>query len=439
MRHTASLLAVAALLGAAHVSCTSSTAAIVTVAAPALPIDSPYRAPDTLAKGEILHAATGRLLEESELMGLLADYPVVFVGESHDSVDDHRVELAVLKGLSERLPGQVALGLEMLRRPSQESVDAYIAGELSEKDFERVWIENWGDSFPYYRDILRFARERKIPVLALNAGRDLTMALKEAPPEGLPADVRELVPEMDMDDPYHRAITQGMFGGHAMGSGHMEVFYRIQVLWDETMAETAAHYLASPSGEGKHLIVMAGGVHVRYGIGIPRRLFRRVPLPSIIIDPFTVEIPEAKKASLMEVSLPTLPMRGADIYWGVGYEDLEGKRVSMGIMIEKADGGVLVKAVLPDGPAAKAGIAEGDIVVEADGEAVVEPFDLNHIAHKHLPDETSPIVVLRDGARVELTLTWAVVTHGQTHKHGQSKHGRKKHGQEEPEESPAEK
>ena len=89
------------------------------------------------------------------------------------------------------------------------------------------------------------------------------------------------------------------------------------------MAQTAAEYLESPEGQGKQLVVLAGGHHVRYGYGIPRRLFRRVPLPFVIVLPVAVEIPENKQDRMMDVEAPALPMPPGDFLWAVGYTDLE--------------------------------------------------------------------------------------------------------------------
>lgn len=382
--------------------------------APRLRVESPYRDPATLEKGQILHLATGRLLTEGELIEYLAPYPVVYVGESHDSVDDHAVELAVLEGLAARFPGRVTLGMEMLRRPSQPEVDAYLRGDLDEKAFLRVWQENWGPrSFPYYRAILHFARDRGIPILALNAGNDLKEAVREKGIDGLDPEMTARLPEMDFTDPYHRAFIAGMFGGHAAGADHLDVFYRIQVLWDETMAETAAQYLAAHQGEGRHLVVIAGGNHVRYGFGIPRRVFRRAPLAYTIVDPYTVEIPEAKRGELMDVELPELPMRPADVYWAVGYEDLEGQRVMLGVQIEPAEGGgVRVVGVMPGSPAAKAGVEPQDVIVGIDGEPVKEIFDLTYQVGLHQPGDHGAVEVRRGEQDLTLELTYDVVKHG---------------------------
>lgn len=379
----------------------------------ALRVDSPYRAPSTLAKGQILHAATGRLLTQAELIEYLAPYPVVYVGEAHDSVDDHAVQLAILRGLQERFPGEVALGLEMLRRPFQAEVDAYLRGDTDEKAFLRVWEKNWSPrSFPYYRDLLHYAREHRLPVVALNAGNDLKAAVREKGLDGLPPDLAARLPEMDLEDPHHRAFIGAMFGGHASGSSQPEVFYRVQVLWDETMAQSAAEYLQGP-GQGKRLVVLAGGNHVRYGFGIPRRLFRRVPLPYAVVDPYAVEIPEKKRETLMDVDPPALPLRAADVYWAVGYEDLEDDRVMLGIQVADAEGGgVKVTGVLPDSPGLKAGLREGDVIVSVDGAPVVEVFDLTYQVGLHKPGDTGPLEVTRGGERLTLQVAYDVVRHG---------------------------
>ncbi len=284
---------------------------------------APYRDPAGLAKGQILHIATGRILSEKELLDYLSCYRVVFVGETHDSLDDHRVELAVLRGLYERHPRKLTLGLEMLPWKTQPALDDYIQGKMDEESFIQVWTRSWGESFPYYREILHYARANRIKVLALNTDDDLKEAVRKAPLEDLAPDLAARLPEMDLNDSYHRAMAMAVFDAHPMGVRDKEALYRVQVLWDEAMAQRAARYLASPEGEKKQLLIFSGGNHVRYGLGIPRRLFRRVPVPYVIVLPFAVEIPKNKQDRIMHVKEPVLPMPPADFLWAVGYTDLD--------------------------------------------------------------------------------------------------------------------
>jgi len=379
-----------------------------------LRVDAPYRDPATLEKGQILHAATGRLLSRAELGEYLAAFPVVHVGETHDSVDSHAVQLAVLEDLVARYPGQVALGLEMLQRPSQPEVDRWLRGELDDKGFLKVWQENWGaSSFPYYRDILNFAKDKGVPLVALNVDKELRRALARTRPEDLEPALRERLPEMVDDDPYYRDFMAGMFGGHEAGTDVQAGFLRVQMLWDETMAQTAAEYLTG-AGQGKRLVVFAGGNHVLHGFGIPRRLFRRVPLPYVIVDPYAVEIPESKREKLMDVDLPQIPLPTADVFWATGYEDLEGDRVMLGVQIEGAEGGgVLVKGVMPGSPAEKAGVQKDDVIVAVDGKPVQEVFDLTYQVGQHQVGDVGPLEVRRGEERLTLEVTYDVVKHGE--------------------------
>lgn len=282
----------------------------------------PYVDPSTLEKGQILHVRTGTFLTETALAGYLSEVPVVYVGESHDSLDDHAVELQILEGLAARRPGAVALGLEMLRHDTQPQVDAFLSGALDEAGFRKVFEESWGPhSWPYYRDLLLFARDHGVPVVALNADRDLVQAVMMKGLDGLDAAERARLPEMRFDDPYHRAVVEAVWAGHGAGHAGFERFYAVQVLWDETMAQSAARFLEGH--EGVHqLMICAGGYHVQWGVGIPRRLFRRLPRPYAIVMPWTVEVPPSQQDKLMDIQLPELPMAPADVLWGVGYTSL---------------------------------------------------------------------------------------------------------------------
>jgi uncharacterized iron-regulated protein len=349
-----------------------------------------------------LHLATGRLLAEPEALDYLCRFPVVYVGEAHDNAEDHAVQLTVLKAMAACFPGQVTLGLEMLERPFQADADAFVRGETTERDFQRVWQKSWGD-ISYYRELLHFAREKRIPLLALNASAATRKAVREHPPTEMPPDAARDVPEIDTQDPYYRAYVEAMFSGHRKGIG-ADAFYRVQLLWDETMAETAAAYLESPAGRGRRLLVLAGGNHVRYGFGIPRRLFRRVPLPFVIVETYVHGA---------GVEGPALPLRPADIYWSVRYRRLEGEQVRLGILIEDVGGpGVRVTGVLPGGPGHAAGLLVGDVIVSVDGTAVNEASDVIHEVGRHKRGEQGTIEVLREGVRVPLAVTYGVLTHG---------------------------
>jgi uncharacterized iron-regulated protein len=369
--------------------------------------ESPYRRIDGLVEGTILHVPTGVELTRVQLFDLLAVARIIYVGESHNNIRHHRVQLDILRTLVDRFPGKVAVGMEMFQRPSQSDLDRWSRGELDEPAFQTVWYENWTEDYDYYRDILIFIRDRRIPLLALNASERTARALAEGGPSALPADERPLIPDIDTSDPFHRRQMEAVFGAHAKGAG-FEAFYRTMLLWDETMAQTVADFVTGPAGRDKTLVVFAGGGHVAYGFGIPRRAFRRAPVPYVTVVPHTpvAEAPADRPDLVMNVEPVALPLPVADVVWATGYEDLEGSKVRLGVRIEPGNGGVVVNGVEADSAAARAGVREGDLIVAVDGQAIRKPADLVRRIRAHHPGDHASLGVARGTETLTIDVSW---------------------------------
>lgn len=364
--------------------------------------ESPYRDLAGLKEGTILHVPTGIELSQAQLLDFLSSARIVYVGEIHTNLTHHRVQLEIIKGLEERFPGKIAVGMEMFDEPSQPVLNRWSRGEMDEKSFAKVWYANWDQDYGYYEDLLHYIREKRIPLVALNAPDELVQALSEKGLEGLPQEAREDLPEMDREDPYHRQSMEAIWGGHAHGNKGFDRFYQTMLLWDETMAQNIVHYLLSPEGQGKKIIALAGGFHVGYGFGIPRRAFRRLPEPYAIVMPYTSTLPKGREYLLMDVTPPKLPLYLADFIWSVGYEDLEEKKVRLGIEIEKAERGVAVKSVTPNSVAAKAGVKVGDVIASFGDEPTTDPFDLTYLVKQRQLGDRSTLKILRGNQALEL-------------------------------------
>lgn len=380
-------------------------------------VNAPYTDTAALKEGQIVHLPTGRLLSESELADFLARQRVVYVGESHDNVEDHEVQLKILKSLYAKNPGKVALGLEMLRTDSQEGADGWASGAMDEKEFVKLWIKNWGASYPYYSEIMAFVKEKRIPLIALNRPRPAMGAHKPVKQEGSepPPKKLELPPEPEIDsaDPYYEAFIGAFMAGHDSGGADIKkMFMKGQLLWDETMAQTGADYLKKPENADKQLVVFAGGNHVRYGIGIPRRLHRRLPDAYAIVSPTVLNFPKEKEEKLMDVDVPLLPLREADILWAVGYTDLEGEIIRMGVgIMDSEKGGVAVTEVFPGSVAQKAGVLAGDVLTELDGVAIKETFDLTFELMKKKKGAPGKLRLKRGEEEKELLFSYDVLKH----------------------------
>ncbi|MHB8771567.1 MAG: ChaN family lipoprotein [Syntrophales bacterium] len=353
--------------------------------------------------GAIVHLPTGVPVTEAQMLAVAGDARIVYLGETHDNPASHRLELRVLEALARRHPGRQALGMEMFPRDRQPVLDRWVAGELDEKAFlrESRWQESWGMDFDYYRDLLHFVRLHRIPLIALNAEKGLVEALRSKMPEELGTGAQAGLPELDLTDPYHRAMAAAILGDRHHGGMQIDRFIRVQTLWDEAMAESAVRYLKSPAGKDNHLLVVAGGNHVQYGFGIPRRVFRRLPVSAVSIGGREIDIPADKRDRLMDVDLPAFPLVPYDFLVYLPYEDLPPRGVTLGVMLEPAAAGrgLAITTVSPGSNAEAAGLRAGDLLVAFDGEPLADAFDLLYALKQKEPGSSGRLLIERQGQR----------------------------------------
>jgi hypothetical protein len=291
--------------------------------------------------------------------------------------------------------------MEMFTHSQQPVLDEWVAGALDEKMFLKKsrWYATWDMDFAYYRDLLNFARDRNIPLIALNADKKLVDAVQIRPPEQLSTEERARIPQMDLDDPFLRAMATEILGDSSHGGMHLDGFLRAQILRDETMAESVVAYLKSPAGADRHLLVLAGGDHVTHGVGIPRRAFRRLPASYVLIGGEELNIGSDKLDRIMDVDIPPFPMVPFHFLAYLDYESLPESGVRLGVMIEPApDGrGLEVKKVIPGSTAEHAGLQKGDRLLSFDGEPLVESPDLIYAVKKKLPGQQGTVKIERQG------------------------------------------
>jgi len=259
----------------------------------------------------VVEAKTGRVVEAEALFAALRTKRVVYVGERHDEPLDHGVQYAILKQLYRYEPS-LAIGMEMFQVPFQEPLSKWSAGLIDETVLRQQteYDKRWGFDFSLYRPILEFARSRGIEVVALNTPGELSFAVAKNGLASLSPEQAAELPELDLDDARHRALFDAEFdiGDHAAQDA-VDQYYAAQVVWDETMGSRVAETLARPQGPAK-MIVFAGRVHVKFGLGVPERAAKRGAAPYAVVLPVTeAELKE-------ELELPP-EERAADFYWVV--------------------------------------------------------------------------------------------------------------------------
>jgi uncharacterized iron-regulated protein len=220
-------------------------------------------------------------VDPQKVLTQLAQASVVYLGETHDSSNDHRAQLEIIQSLHELNP-KLAIALEMFQRPYQSVIDRYLAGKITEAQLQELsqYQKRWGFSWEYYAPILRFAKANRLPVIALNTPSEVTRKVSRTGLKNLTFDDRRFIPpisEIRAEPLAYRERMRQIYEEIHQGKGQsdrFESFFLAQVLWDETMADRITQFLkATPNTQ---VIVLAGQGHILYGDGIPSRVARRM-------------------------------------------------------------------------------------------------------------------------------------------------------------------
>jgi uncharacterized iron-regulated protein len=316
------------------------------------------------------------------LIAKLADKRVVFVGESHDRYDHHLNQLAVIRGLHAQ-GKPLAIGMEFFQQPFQEHLDAFVAGEITEKEMLRRtdYFERWRYDYRLYRPILRFAREQGIPVIALNLEREITSKVGEGGIESLGEAERARIPvEIDRDDQAYRERLKAVFAHHPQSQErNFEHFLSVQLLWDEGMAERAADYLSEHPD--RRMVILAGTGHLEYGQGIPKRLLRRLSADSaILLNGSSRELDPEIADYVLYSSRVELPAAGL-----------------LGVLLDTESGGsgIAVQGFSENSGAAAAGMKENDRIVRVGEEDIASYADIRIALMGSRPGQKMPVEVER--------------------------------------------
>lgn len=223
------------------------------------------------------------------------DSKVFFVGEHHDNPQHHANQLEVIRELHEKAEKPMAIGLEMFHTGYQEELNQWVNGDLPLDEFIKIYYENWDLAWILYRDIFLYAREHRIPLIALNISRQIVRKVARKGFASLtPADMAQLPPGITCDvTPAYEDFIHKVFGWHGQRNNSFRNFCEAQVLWDTIMAINILKY--NQQNPGTKIVVLAGDGH-SWKPGIPRQIEMRRDLP------LTVFVPESEKLNRKNVS-----------------------------------------------------------------------------------------------------------------------------------------
>lgn len=382
-------------------------------------------------------SSDGRQVSERRFLLLAGRADYILIGERHDNSLDHSVQSAILANLA-RNGIRPLLGLEMLPRNSfDHELQAITEKRIDLDDIPQAldWENSWGFAFALYRPVFAVVRQYGIPVYGLNISNAVRLSLSRKGLAALSDEERSQLPErvipplpeqreklaevfriheamfkkgrrdappqeaslaqtvsMPLPTPGRKTASSPEAGRAAERpepSKALERFLLVQSVWDSTMAEQAVlvrqRHQEQPVRAHRPLVILAGSGHVEFGHGIAHRLLTLDPQARILsIMPFSDRLPESG---------------AADLFY---YSPQREQRRGFGFTLEPVRGGIRVVAVRDGSRAARSGMREGDVIVEAGGMAVREPGDLHRAAMRG--GEGLTLGVDREGKRLQISL-----------------------------------
>ena len=391
---------------------------------------------------EIFRLPEGEKRAFSQLLEELDGPRVIFVGESHDQIEHHRIQVSLLQN-SVAQGKEIAIGMEMFEKSNQPILDRWSQGFMAEDEFlkETNWDLTWRMDYNLYKGILDEAKKHRLKLIGLNVQRDLVRKVAEQGIEGLSLEDRVRLPEMDLSDRAHRAYIRSVYKDHQEGSARdFERFYQAQCLWDEGMAETLSEFLRLPENREKVVFVFAGSGHVIFDFGIPKRFFRRTPLPfkTLILKERKNNIGEDPDIRFASMSQPL-----GDYLWITQPNPPEIKRPRIGVVLKEVNPstlrpegqgllrgdpepgfftpssktglgtaerakdleGLQIERVIPGSPAEKAGLLAGDELLTVEGRGITKVKDIHDAVIQKGWTKDITFTILREGMKRDVTVT----------------------------------
>jgi uncharacterized iron-regulated protein len=314
-------------------------------------------------------ALAAAALQQSDLLQRAPELAVLMLGEIHTSSADHDWQLRTLERLS--LQRQLVLALEMIPTARQPVLNRFNSGEIDLATLlnEVDWASVWGHDPELYVPLLRWARLKRVPLLALNAEPALVRQVRQSGLAALsPAQRKGIDQPAPASQAYRHRLAISWRAHQALGvsnnkTADLERFIDSQVLRDRVMAKrlVAAHRL---------------NPHIEGNDGVPQQL-RELGLKQQLA---------LQRPVLPDGCVP--PPSGA----------------RLGAFLESDPSGVWVRQVAPGSAATAAGLQPGDRILELNGQSVQRAGQVIRGVRLHPDGVPLRLTIERKGQRIQLDL-----------------------------------
>ena len=249
--------------------------------------------------GQVLDTATGLWLSADDLVERLAQAEHVLVGEQHDNVDHHQLQLWLLRQLQQQRP-QGSLLLEMLTPSQQPAVDSLQNDDIEAQPEQLAEQLDWSPGWDWslYGPIVIWALEEGVNLRAANLDREEITTLYRTPAAVSPRYSDQALAEL-------RETIEASHCGQ-IAEPQLSAMRGIQQQRDVRMGE---QLIAAPAPA----LLLAGNFHVRKDLGVPLHLDGPAPVV-VMLHEAGKSMPGAEQADYLWLT-PAAPEKDHCAQW----------------------------------------------------------------------------------------------------------------------------
>lgn len=244
-------------------------------------------------------------LNIQELSKELEHYPVIFVGDHHNTKKTHKFFEDLLKQLDKE-GYSLHLANEWFTPEHDEILQEYTDGKFDAKVLKekRNWEEFTSYKWEYVEPLYETVKKNSGKLYGMNISKEkrARISLKEF--DKMSEEEKTFYNNLDLNVSAHNQLVSPFLEHcNKMPQKSSEPcedrMYRVQVTWDTYMAQNVAKIakkvIKSPKDK---LLVFAGAMHIEQKLGIPLRFARLSNLPFITISNEQIDKDEDLKLNI---------------------------------------------------------------------------------------------------------------------------------------------
>lgn len=250
-----------------------------------------YTLTDNQSKEGVFSLKQGKNVSLDQLLNETDKYPVIFVGDHHNTEKTHQFFNQYLQRLAKK-GYKIHLANEWFAPKHNTLLKQYTDGKISLDELKkrRGWDKYTSLRWDLVGKLYETVKKSGGKLYGVNISKEARKKISSKLFDEMNKKEKRFYDDLDLSVTAHKELIMPFFS-HCdkmpkRGDEPCEErMYRVQVTWDTYMAEQGAKIAKKVIKTKKDkLIVFAGAMHMEYGLGIPLRFSRLSNFPFYIIS-----------------------------------------------------------------------------------------------------------------------------------------------------------